>query len=480
VAALASASPVEQYGFGARAMGRAQGGVALTDGPAATMLNPAGLTRLKRQQVLVGYAVMRYDLHDLPEVSWDTNQDGVLDASDGTLDLGPDYEVPDGVMAAHGWPLGSRLGLGLAFFTPKDRLLRYHNVEPSLPTYLMYENRPLRYAMAAGLAAEPVDGVSLGLAVRMIPQMRLTTAFTVDAVFAGGADEVEGAEDLLEAGVDTHDVTLDLSPGLVPMVGLQVHLGAWAAALDGLWLAGTWRGEGGMSIDASLDAQINVGAEDIGEFEPLLFATVAHAALQIYDHYLPRQVQAGASYTLSDTFSVYVDVQRTWWNRMEVNVARVLEAELVAPLVDLSEVEVVDGNPLDLHFRDTTGLRTGTELRLPEWQLPTKASWMRAVVRGGFGYEPAALEAQGEDTAFLDADRLIFAGGLGFEHGSFWPAVLQGPMAADSFFQLHRLADGELPRPETSGLREGYPPDGATIPIGGTIWSAGVQWSVEY
>ena len=42
------------------------------------------------------------------------------------------------------------------------------------------------------------------------------------------------------------------------------------------------------------------------------------------------------------------------------------------------------------------------------------------------------------------------------------------------------LAPGELERPDAEGPQPGYPVGDTPIPIGGSLFSAGLQWSLEY
>ena len=93
----AMAGPVDVYGFGARSMGRGSGGVALQGDAEGIFINPAGLTGLSRGTMLIGYSALRAQLYELPDVFWDTNQDGVIDETDPHLSLDSNYGDADGV-----------------------------------------------------------------------------------------------------------------------------------------------------------------------------------------------------------------------------------------------------------------------------------------------------------------------------------------------------------------------------------------------
>ena len=481
LSSTAVASPVDFHGFGAATMGRGAGGVAIADDAASVFLNPAALTRLEGGQFILGYTVIRSRFEALPDVYWDTNRDGRL--TDADEPLAPDLPMSsaDGIMIALGRPLGERVGVALDVFLPKDRLFRLHTFETELPTYFMYENRPHRYALTGGAAVDPGGGVSLGGGIRMLPQVFIDTAFSIDMIVSGdpsGEVEFDGAEDILDVEVDVNDITVDLVPGFAPTAGFQWDIGEVIPALDGFRLGGTWRGSTGMPVDISLDMQVNASAQELGDLEPTTVAVILQGGLELFDHYVPSQLQGGLSYETSDTLVVYGDVQYTRWEAFSLNVARLVDAELQASLLDLTELTITDGNGVSVQFRDTLGYRVGAEMRLPQWTLPGDAGTGRVVLRGGFGYAPSPLAAQSEASTLLDADRLIIALGAGFVHGE--PFGLSGgPSVIDLFAQYQPLASASLTR-ESEEPTAGYPVDGASVPIGGELFAAGIQWRLDY
>jgi hypothetical protein len=48
----------------------------------------------------------------------------------------------------------------------------------------------------------------------------------------------------------------------------------------------------------------------------------------------------------------------------------------------------------------------------------------------------------------------------------------------DAFYTRQKLAEGELV--SASGVRAGAPVGGQAIPVGGQLWSTGVQFSVSF
>ena len=471
------ASPAELYGFGARAMGRAQGGVSLPGDAGSALLNPAALAGSPRSQMLLGYSLVRFDFDPLPPVYWDTNRDGLLDDRDAPLEIGG-IDPGDGTMLGIRRAVGPRLGVGLSLFVPTGRLIRYQTIEPRLPTYFMYQNRTQRYAMAVGFGAKPLTSLYIGAGVRLLSRSYLNATFTVDAVVDGDADG-DGVEDVVSGTADVHELTFELKPAAVPVAGLQWKPGELFPRFEGFALGLTWRGEGGLPVEVGLDAQINTQATNVGDLEPLVIAAVAQAQVSVFDHYVPQQFQFGASYSREAVFSAYIDVHHTRWAAMQLNYSKLMSASIQTSLADTSGVDISAGLTPVIEWRNTWSLRAGTEWYLPTRDLPGGAGWLRPAVRGGFGYEPSPLVGQRAETALLDSDRLIFALGLGVEHGAVW-GVLDGPVSWDAFLQIHSLAKGTLERPQTAGLRAGYPVDDAPVQIGGRFYATGLQWSIEY
>ena len=104
---------------------------------------------------------------------------------------------------------------------------------------------------------------------------------------------------------------------------------------------------------------------------------------------------------------------------------------------------VTDGNDHDIVLRSVVSVRTGTELLLPKWELNNDFRYVRLMIRGGFMWEPSPLVSQGDSSAFLDADRMGFALGAGFESWDPWELV-DGPWRIDLFSQYHVLGSGTL------------------------------------
>lgn len=476
----AAASPVEFYGFGARRMGRAGAGWVLPDGADAVLANPAALPGLDHAELSVGFLHAGGELFDLPEVWWDTNQDGVLDELDTPLDVGPTFDPVTGAFLGLAVPIGDRGAVGVALFTPVNRLLRLETFEPSLPTYFLYDNRTQRYELAVTGAWRPWGGIAVGAGVQMIPRARFALTGTLEATVSGAEAGDEGAGDVVALAMDVHRLELDLVPGFAPLLALQWDAGEVVPALDGLVVGGGWRGEAGLPVDVSLDLQVDVGTEAIGDLEDIDLPVLLALELGLYDHYLPSQLNLGAAYTLADALTVSVDLRRTAWDEMRLSIATVTASSVEGGMIDLGEDPVADGNPYSVTLAPTWAPRAGVDVRFPRIDAGRAFGETAIVARGGFGYEPTPLRGQSVDTALLDADRYIFALGAGVEHHDPFRSKGDQRVRWDAFFQYHLLRGGSLQRPDPGVPTPGHAVDGSAYPIGGHLLAAGGQWSIEY
>ena len=191
----------------------------------------------------------------------------------------------------------------------------------------------------------------------------------------------------------------------------------------------------------------------------------------------PPRVTFGAAYTRADTLSVYAEGRYVDWSRFVLNVARLTDVEVSAPLFDIDDA-FTDGNAYGLVVRPSWGARAGAEIHLPKWELQSRWRYVRLTARGGFAYETTPFLQQGENTSLLDGDRLGFTLGAGVE---FWDPfeLSDGAVRLDAFFQTHTVGRRTLDR-ATDIPRAGYPITSRAIAGGGNTMVGGAQWSFDY
>lgn len=478
-ATLASATVPDLYGFGPRAMGRGTPGIAQIGDPSAAFVNPAGLQRVRRPTVSLGFGAAIAEMREVPRVWWDTNRDGALDDRDAGLDVSVQPPAAIGASLALGRQIGDRVGFGISAYLPAQRLFRLKTIEPDLPAYFMYDNRPQRYDVAAGLGVLIVPGVRVGAAVNVVPLVRLRAGFSLSASVTGAEEGDAQTGDLITAlGVDVHEVDLDIIPGFAPIVGLQLDPGEWTPALRGLQIGASYRHRVPVQVVSDLDIQVNTEVEDVGSLEPFLTSIVLASGFQLYDHYVPSRLMLGAAWTLDRRFSVDTSVVWTDWSGYPLNVARITDPRVQSPLVQLTSDQIRDRNGYEAVFQATWAVRGGVEVGLPEPTVGPRWRYLRPALRAGGGWEPSPLVSQGASSAILDNHRWFLSAGVGAET---WDplALVNGPLRVDAWFQYHQLPKSVLAR-QADTPTAGYPMRANGLPIGGSIFVFGGAFGFEY
>lgn len=481
LAGAAFASPVEFYGFGARRMGRAGGGVAMAEGAESILDNPASLAGTKYAQLSIGFMGVDAEFEKFPKLWWDTNRDGLVNEDDPALDAGPSYDPVQGFVIAASRPMGKNFAIGGGLFLPLQRILRLQTFDPQVPTYFLYANRAQRYELGIGAGWRPKWGIAVGAGMQVIPRARYSLDATLDLTISGAEEGDDTAGDVVAVGLDVHSMSLDLVPGFAPLASVHWDAGQAVPALDGLELGAEWRGEAGLPVDVDIDLQINANTENVGDMNDIVIPLVMAVQLGVFDHYVPSRLDFGAAYAIKHTLTLSVDMRRTAWDQMQVNIAKVTHATVNGAAIDLPDGSVHDGNPYAIVLQPTWAPRVGAELQLPAFRLWERWGDIHIHTRGGLGFEPTPLVSQTAASALLDADRFIFAVGLGVEHDDpFRKAGNRRLVRLDGFFQYHVLARGSLDRGNPETPTAGYSKDGSPIPIGGHLLAAGAQWSFEY
>ena len=468
------ATPPETFGFGARSSGTGGGGLAWSNNSTSAYLNPAGLSRVRSPEAGLGVIGGFERFQALPDVWWDTNRDGVINTLDTPLAVSSNVENTVGMHAYAGRNIGGKFGIGLALYVPAQRIIRFMAFEPSLPVYFMHVNRPQRYVLALGVGGEPIKGVHVGFSMDLVPKARSTLVATL----AGSIQPPDGEnETVSEIVVDVHEVGIDLRAGMSPVLGLQLDLGTWSDALQGLSLGATWRGAVGFPLDIEVDVQGNVGLEDIGELEPYITAAILKGNIQLFDHYVPMSVAFGFAYQFPAGHGFYLDATWKDWRPMTPAVASITDADLLFPLIDLSDT-LQDGNSTAVVLRSTWSVRGGGELFFPKKIVSNRFEYVQVCLRFGAGYEQTPLVGQGSNTALLDTDRVLVALGAGVETQD--PLqLLNGPIRFDLFSQFHGFPNRFLPH-QSDTPEAGFPVEESGFPIGGFQFVAGAQWGFEY
>lgn len=157
--ATAAATPQDLFGFGTRSPALAMTGVAFSEGAEASFLNPAGLSRVRRRSISLGFSAAAYSV----------NLDGdrfPIEAPRGST-IGFCLPLPFGGF------LRDRLVLGGGFYTPVGVLLRGVVAYPDVPQFPVLDRvQVVAVQFGAGMDLSGwVDGLRVGVGISALADL---------------------------------------------------------------------------------------------------------------------------------------------------------------------------------------------------------------------------------------------------------------------------------------------------------------------
>ncbi len=303
--ALAHASAIDLFGYGARGMAMGGAVAASVAGHAAVYYNPARLAFDDQLSFAVGYQRAAISLEAQGE-DWPA-----LDA--------PALSIGFGIPIPFGGVMEDRLTLGLGFVLPQTSILIADTKRPGDLTWVLAENRAQTVSIQGALGVRITDWLSVGWG--MVALAELQGAITVEPNEAGNLGSQAGDE---------------LVTDYASIVGLA------ARPHERLWLGLVWRQAS--TADYALPIEV-----DLGDAFPLPVPTLEIGGTAQYD---PQQVTFAASFAAHERVSV--DVAGTWkdWSAFP------------NPIQYTAVPDAYPEQP-EPGFSDTVVLRVGTEASLP-------------------------------------------------------------------------------------------------------------------
>ncbi len=437
----ASASPEDIFGYGPRSTAMAGTGAASSDDYEGAYTNPALLSRLRQNTLVLGYQDAVFNLH--------ANGPG-LPGSIG-------YDPATGVIIGVGLPvpfggvLKDRIGLAIDFYTPTSLLVRGDIQYPEVPQFVVLPDRTQTLAIRAGVGVDLGYGVRVGAGFGALAELAGTVIVATDSTGHVGSNV---QDQLVAVYAPTVGGTFDLPFGK----GHPVRVGV------------TYRGElearFGVEIDATKLSSLNIPVLNIAglaQFDP---AEVAFEAT--YDT-KPLVVAIGATYKKWSSYPGPLEATTTCPAAMPMCGA------LVPPTVP---------------FHDTVVPRVGVERTVP------LSRRTRLRLRAGYAFEPTpspsetpssqAINAKSNmlgnvETRYFDASRNILAYGAGIEIP---------PVTFDAYGQVQLLVprtltlDSASPAPTINAAGASVPPPlggpSTTADVGGTVLVFGVTLGVKF
>jgi long-chain fatty acid transport protein len=364
---LAHASPLQMFGIGGDSPARGGTGGADATGFEAVYLNPAGLAEIPRKRFTLGTLFGTFQL------------DGV----ERTVDAAVGVTIGIALPVPFGGSWKDRVGFGMGFYFPTERLNKARAPMPGTPFYALLENR-----------AQTV-GLTLGVGVRLNERWLLGVSVLALAALEG---HIHVAAD--PSGRFTSTSEEQLVAGYAPILGTRWRVSsAWSTGL-------TLRGESKSAYDILV-------TNELGEVLPVTLPELRFAGVAQYD---PLTVSADLAWRPSPSWLVTAQLGWEDWSRY--------------PLP--TENPVVGMPPqAPTGYHDVVVPRVGAEWKQGGLSL-----------RGGyfFAWSPAP-EMTGMQ-ALLDNDRHVFTLGAGLAApGAKLPVYL------DAWFQVHALVPREHDRP---------------------------------
>ncbi len=484
VAGVAGANQGDIMGLGAAAMGRGGGGVAIADDVFALYYNPAGMA-----QGNGGFSFGAHGGHmrfqGFPPIAWDATNDGIINPDnpyDRWTVSEDDYDDPSGYHAGLVKGYTKWLRLGLCLSLPWKRIISVEQVDPYLPYYVRWKNRPQRISLYAGLSVQPIDGLAFGFSLAILARCKLVLDFDLDAAIndeqlQNGTDETL----VLDFDVNPRYIELDVRPAFAPIAGFRLDMKLFTDKLAGWSWGFVYRHPINLLIEPTiLGLNLYGKAEDIGSLETIIIPLQARVFFTILDYFTPRQIAFGTALR-KERFSAYVDVSWNQWSKALPSVGRINETDtdVKIGLIDLDPTAYNARDYDPLGWKDTWILRVGGELTPPEMPIPNKLRYLGFTVRFGYAYDPTWVPEQTGLTNFMDSDHHVFSLGGGVRAADPFEWI-DGPIKLDAFLQIQKMverthtkdaslvaADGSVP--------PGYPltgeivSDGIVIAAGGTV-----------
>lgn len=400
---VAGASPEDIFGWGARSAAMGGTGTAWASSSDAAYVNPALLSRVHQNELVIGFSGATYNLH----------ADGA--GLPGRVSVVPakGYVIGVAVPIPFGGVLKDRIAVGLAGYTPTDVLARVSLLYPETPTYPLFADRSQVLAVRIGAGADIGWGLRVGAGVGVLAS--LIGNITVASV----------------AGTVGADVDTQLVAEYAPTFGASYDL-PWDRGPGGeaRWRVGaTWRG--------SLTSPFSVTV-DASKLSSLSLPLFNIAGLPQYD---PEETVLEVARE-GDGWTVAAGVTWKRWSQYP----GLFEPTIVCPAGQTCNLL----SPPQIAFSDTFVPRVGAE---KSFDLPRHAALK---VRGGALLEPtpvpsslpsslaygATAHVDGPvPTRFFDTTRYVLSLGGGVDFGDVTP------FSVDMYVQVHGMVDSTVSTP---------------------------------
>ncbi len=167
----AAASPEDIFGYGPRGPALGGTGVAHAEGFDAAYANPALLSRMRARKLTLGFQGARFRL-----IASGAGLPGRVSAPSAKgYVIGADLPIP------LGGKLRDRIGVGLAFYTPSDVLVRGRILYPEKPQFPLLPDRTQSLMARLGVGVDVGHGVRMGAGFAALAEIAGDVVVATDA-----------------------------------------------------------------------------------------------------------------------------------------------------------------------------------------------------------------------------------------------------------------------------------------------------------
>jgi len=393
----AAANPLDNFGFGSRAVAMGGAVAALADDFSSAYYNPAGLTATDELTVSLGYFFA--DPH-LTLNGMDINEDqtrGLLFGFASPMEL-----------------FGVKIVSGLSAHLPDKRLGRSLALPWAQPRFIMYSERSQRIAMLFPWAFELAEWLSVGAALQML----------VDT--GGGPDFI-----LYQSGIPAYEglrsegsISTIQKPVFFPNAGLRL------GPFKGLSLGLAYKGKSETEYVIPLTVRISPLEIKAPFFGAITIMELEESLVSMYQwmfvFFAPHQVTLGLAYEFGDKLKLAFDVTWQDWS-------------------DFKNPAPEGATAIEGGLRDLIGQTPNFRIPVPnyhdEWVpavglefLALQSEKLDLFVRAGYVFRASPVPDQGMYTGYLDSDTHIPSIGVGFVLRDI-TRVLDKPIGIDIHYQ---------------------------------------------
>lgn len=419
---VAQASVYDLYGFTprGRAMGNAQ--TADADDFSGVFYNPGALTR--RKQIVVGAGL----LHTRPSLSIDRAFRVESQREVPSVVPEPFTGLNIGALFPLGHKFGDRVAIGASMYLPLLRLLSASSVDAQVPQFYRYEQQPDKFVFLASAAFEIADWLSVGAGVQVLASLD---------------GQIDLGVELANRRIARRALLVDIAPRA------SAVLGALITPNKGLRIGVSWRDD--IQLDYALPGNITI--DDLVQLDLTLQGTVL---------YTPQTLSGGVAWEPMAGLTLAADISWLRWSKApdpSPTVAIDLSGEILEGLGLGDRIDIQNGAPVDLGFRDIIEARLGAEY-LPHPQIATRL---------GYIYRPSPAPVPTGAFNQIDPNAHVLSAGMGFTFRD--PLeVRENPVTIDFVYQATLMQSQAVRQRAGDADRVG------DYTAGGTVHSLGLAF----